>query len=84
MDQALGDGKAVRATVPTAPGKSRSRAQQGRVCEHEGCETVLSTYNSETTCWTHQKPISGERRSETSRPVVPMRLGSNPMVFPAA
>jgi len=85
MDQALDDGRPVRASVPAAPAKGKGRAERGRVCEHPGCETVLSTYNSGTTCWMHQEPTSGERRSETPRPLnVPLRLGSNPMVFPAA
>ena len=29
------------------------RSGGGRPCAHEGCSTILSTYNSATTCWTH-------------------------------
>ena len=83
MDQSLGGGKAVRASFPAAPGKIRGRAERGRICEHDGCETVLSTYNSERTCWMHQPESSGERRSEMSRTVAPLRLGSKPMASPA-
>ena len=38
------------------PGRGKdpeSRAAQGRVCDHEGCSTILSTYNATGTCWTH-------------------------------
>jgi hypothetical protein len=30
-----------------------SRPSRGRPCDMVGCETVLSTYNSSTTCWLH-------------------------------
>ena len=33
-----------------------SRAISGRHCSEPGCGTVLSTYNSDTTCWLHAKP----------------------------
>jgi hypothetical protein len=29
------------------------RSGAGRHCEHEGCTTILSTYNTAMTCWTH-------------------------------
>ncbi len=29
----------------------------GRVCAADGCETVLSTYNRNTHCWTHFQPV---------------------------
>lgn len=29
------------------------RAEQGRICDHDGCSTILSTYNTTGTCWTH-------------------------------
>ena len=39
------------------PGKSADRrAKSGRRCEVDGCGTVLSTYNSATTCWLHSAP----------------------------
>jgi hypothetical protein len=42
---------------PPAKGKeAASRARTGRQCEVAGCGTVLSTYNSATTCWLHSSP----------------------------
>jgi hypothetical protein len=38
------------------PGRGKgasSRAASGRVCDEPGCDTVLSTYNSASTCWRH-------------------------------
>jgi hypothetical protein len=29
------------------------RSGAGRMCSHEGCTTILSTYNSATSCWAH-------------------------------
>jgi hypothetical protein len=85
MDDVFRDGKPVRASVPTAPGRSRSRSDKGRVCSHPGCETVLSTYNVSTTCWAHQDAVSGERRTQHARPglvPVPLQVGQNIVVFP--
>ena len=42
---------------------TRPRAKERR-CGHEGCETILSSYNTATRCWTHlheRDPVS-ERR----------------------
>jgi hypothetical protein len=63
MDETFGDGKPIRASIPTAPGRGRARSAGGRVCEHEGCGTLLSTYNASPTCWAHQAlvPVKGER-----------------------
>ena len=33
--------------------ESSSRPARGRLCKRLGCTTVLSTYNSSTTCWRH-------------------------------
>lgn len=33
-----------------------SRAAAGRLCAESGCATVLSTYNSATTCFLHSAP----------------------------
>jgi hypothetical protein len=85
MDDVFGDGKPVRASVPTAAARSKTRSDKGRVCGHAGCETVLSTYNSSTTCWTHQDSVSGERRTQPARPgplPVPLQVGQNIVVFP--
>lgn len=34
-------------------GRSKAKAERGRLCEAAGCATVLSTYNVSTTCWLH-------------------------------
>jgi hypothetical protein len=42
---------------PPARGKgAASRATVGRMCDHAGCSTLLSTYNASTTCWLHTGP----------------------------
>jgi hypothetical protein len=37
-------------------GKATIQNTRNRPCEHPGCPTVLSTYNSATTCWLHSRP----------------------------
>lgn len=32
------------------------RSPPGRVCDVEGCETILSTYNGSPSCWVHTLP----------------------------
>jgi hypothetical protein len=32
------------------------RFLRGRVCEEEGCSTVLSAYNGAVCCWVHEAP----------------------------
>ena len=34
-------------------GKTLDRHGIGRVCAHLGCETILSRYNSDLTCYRH-------------------------------
>jgi hypothetical protein len=46
----------VRYGTPNTGKSAASRAEAGRRCEMLGCETVLSTYNSATTCWLHSAP----------------------------
>jgi hypothetical protein len=42
---------------PPEKGKGAdSRPSTGRVCNQEGCSTILSTYNSATSCWLHAEP----------------------------
>ncbi len=36
--------------------ESESRASRGRICNEEGCSTILSTYNSSKECWLHAVP----------------------------
>jgi hypothetical protein len=82
MDETFGDGKPIRASIPTAPGKGKARREEGgRVCAHPGCGTVLSTYNSSPTCWIHQADaiVRSERTNRRGLPTHPERT-----VFPAA
>ena len=50
-------------------GKPVSRANvvrshpRGRVCAHEGCNTILSIYNSAPYCAAHLKQMEGGRRA---------------------
>jgi hypothetical protein len=50
----------VKNTVGTsygAPGKGAyARSTEGRHCEFPGCTTILSAYNSSTTCYLHSEP----------------------------
>jgi hypothetical protein len=70
MEETFADGKPIHATVPRAPGKFRPRNERGRVCLHEGCKTLLSTYNPSPTCWAHQGslPIKTERLTRPRQP----------------
>jgi hypothetical protein len=36
--------------------KAADRPPQGRMCEQQGCETLLSTYNAADRCWLHAPP----------------------------
>lgn len=38
---------------PQAGKGAPARSDGGRLCSHEGCSTILSTYNAATTCWAH-------------------------------
>ena len=42
--------------VPDRRKGAPPRGTYGRVCDHSGCATVLSTYNSSSYCWTHTMP----------------------------
>ncbi len=44
--------------TPDRGKEASSRAAQGRVCQHDGCVTVLSTYNASGTCWLHTQPTT--------------------------
>ena len=47
-------------TIAYGPAVARvqiSRLAAGRVCEHDGCRTVLSVYNRNSQCWVHEQPI---------------------------
>jgi hypothetical protein len=44
---------------PPARGKgAASRAAIGRTCAEPTCSTVLSVYNSASTCWMHTGPAT--------------------------
>jgi hypothetical protein len=53
---------------PPVRGKeASSRAARGRVCDEPGCDTVLSTYNSASMCWMHERPPFRPARYGTKR-----------------
>lgn len=41
--------------------EASARPARGRVCGHEGCTTVLSTYNVADLCWLHM-PVAYPRK----------------------
>ncbi|MBI3647384.1 MAG: hypothetical protein HY240_01260 [Actinobacteria bacterium] len=49
-------GKGVELGPPERGKGAASRPERGRVCDHLGCQTILSTYNSSVVCWTHAEP----------------------------
>ena len=48
--------ESVKLGVPDKGKGANSRAARGRACADPGCSTVLSTYNTFTTCWLHSRP----------------------------
>jgi hypothetical protein len=36
--------------------KSNDVQREGRVCQDDACETVLSIYNASGWCWQHERP----------------------------
>lgn len=44
--------------------------EDGRVCEHEGCETKLSIYNRSAVCWQHTQLrfpfVRGQRKRKAA------------------
>jgi len=36
--------------------EAEARASRGRICNEDGCSTILSTYNSSKVCWLHAEP----------------------------
>lgn len=42
--------------TPTTGKSALARAEAGRRCEVPRCETILSRYNTATTCWLHSSP----------------------------
>jgi hypothetical protein len=41
---------------PEPVNKAAWRSASGRVCDRQGCSTILSTYNASGTCWLHTEP----------------------------
>lgn len=41
---------------PVRGKEAAARPPRGRMCEVEGCQTILSTYNSSSLCWLHTQP----------------------------
>jgi len=39
--------------TPEVGKRATPRGARGRLCAHEGCTTILSTYNTATMCWQH-------------------------------
>ena len=48
-----GDDPNVLFGRPVRGKEASARPARGRVCAHEGCTTVLSTYNAVDVCWLH-------------------------------
>ncbi len=46
----------IQLGTPLRGKRGAGRSGRGRQCDQDGCTTVLSTYNSSTTCWTHATP----------------------------
>ncbi len=46
----------IQLGTPLRGKRGAARSSRGRLCDHDGCTTVLSTYNSSTTCWLHGAP----------------------------
>ena len=44
---------AIRGQRPAGLPRASQKFPQGRICEHEGCQTMLSTYNRRDRCWAH-------------------------------
>ena len=65
-------------SVPLGSTATRTRrASPGRVCGVGGCQTVLSSYNTATTCYVHTEArvtLSAARRARTSAKEPPRRF----------
>jgi hypothetical protein len=44
---------AIRGSRPQALPRQSQKFPEGRVCQFDGCETRLSTYNRRDKCWAH-------------------------------
>ena len=78
-----------------APGDARSNPvhETGRVCEEQGCATVLSIYNATGWCWQHEQPHAyvlqaprkrrKDARTPSPGPTGPTRSEESRMAFVA-
>jgi hypothetical protein len=58
----------LRATLPGGSVARRPARTQGlRICRADGCDTVLSTYNTSGTCWLHTQPRPQPSYARTPR-----------------
>ena len=53
MARATSGSNQVQFGMPDRGKRAETRASAGRPCHHDGCLTVLTTYNSGTMCWLH-------------------------------
>lgn len=53
MARASSGSSQVQFGMPDRGKRAGSRASAGRLCDHEDCTTLLTTYNSGTSCWLH-------------------------------
>jgi len=53
MARATSGNNQVQFGMPDRGKRAETRASAGRLCHHDGCLTVLTTYNSGTMCWLH-------------------------------
>lgn len=52
---------------PIRGGKQMAAFKPDRVCDFPWCETVLSRYNAEPSCWQHREALTEQRRTATPR-----------------
>ncbi|MBK5226884.1 MAG: hypothetical protein ABI571_05535 [Actinomycetota bacterium] len=45
--------QAIRGQRPLGLPRASQKYAEGRICDHPGCETRLSTYNRRDRCWAH-------------------------------
>jgi hypothetical protein len=58
----------MKATAPLGASARRPRRiRSRRVCRVEGCETVLSSYNTSGACWLHTEPRPQPSYARTPR-----------------
>ncbi|MDQ2943812.1 MAG: hypothetical protein M3R21_09125 [Candidatus Dormibacteraeota bacterium] len=53
MARATSGSSQVQFGMPNRGKGATTRASAGRMCDHEGCTTLLTTYNSGSSCWLH-------------------------------